>query len=227
VEASPSVAKNVVFWGASGHARVLRECLAHEGFELAALFDNDPEIESPFIDVPVYRGSAGFEAWLRQQDDRELPGFLIAIGGDRGRDRIDLQMRLQTFGLTPLVARHPSAFIAETASIGLGSQVLARAAVCVDVHVGRTSIINTGATVDHQCDLGDGVHICPGAHLAGCVEVGDYAMIGTGAVVIPHVRIGEGAIVGAGAVVLVDVDPYTTVVGNPARLIRRRASLVG
>jgi UDP-2-acetamido-3-amino-2,3-dideoxy-glucuronate N-acetyltransferase len=48
--------------------------------------------------------------------------------------------------------------------------------------------------------------------------------IGAGALVMAGVRLGEGCRIGAGAVVLRDVDPYTTVVGNPARLLRQKES---
>lgn len=47
------------------------------------------------------------------------------------------------------------------------------------------------------------------------------ASIGSSATILCGVTIGEGAIVGAGAVVTRDVEPYTVVVGNPARLLRR------
>jgi acetyltransferase-like isoleucine patch superfamily enzyme len=39
--------------------------------------------------------------------------------------------------------------------------------------------------------------------------------------VLPGVTIGEGSIVGARSVVMDDVEPYSLVAGNPARLIRR------
>lgn len=53
------------------------------------------------------------------------------------------------------------------------------------------------------------------------VTVGEGAMIGAGAVLLPGITIGAGATVGAGAVVVVDVDPGSTVVGNPARALGR------
>ena len=51
--------------------------------------------------------------------------------------------------------------------------------------------------------------------------IGRGASIGAGAVFLPGVSVGEGAMVGAGAVVTKDVPPFTVVVGNPARVIRR------
>jgi len=46
------------------------------------------------------------------------------------------------------------------------------------------------------------------------------ASIGSSATILCGVTIGEGAIVGAGAVVTKDVEPYTVVAGNPARVLR-------
>jgi acetyltransferase-like isoleucine patch superfamily enzyme len=49
------------------------------------------------------------------------------------------------------------------------------------------------------------------------------ASIGSGATLLGGVTIGERAIVGAGSVVTKDVPPDTTVVGNPARILRHYA----
>jgi acetyltransferase-like isoleucine patch superfamily enzyme len=84
-------------------------------------------------------------------------------------------------------------------------------------------IVNTGATIDHDCVLGDGVHVCPGAHLAGEVRVGDETWIGIGASVVQSVCIGSRAVVGAGAVVIGDVPDDVTVVGVPAVIKRPSA----
>jgi len=51
----------------------------------------------------------------------------------------------------------------------------------------------------------------------------DGCDIGIGSVILPGVTVGEGAIVGAGSVVTKDVEPYSIVVGNPAKLLRMRA----
>jgi sugar O-acyltransferase (sialic acid O-acetyltransferase NeuD family) len=207
----------MILWGATGQARVLRECMAHAGHDVVAVFDNDSTVECPFPGVPLFVGRAGFERWRERQADFSGMGFLVAIGGEMGRDRLEIQEWLGGEGLSPLTAVHPRAFVAADARVGEGSQILAQAAVCVEATIGRACIVNTGATIDHECVLGDGVHVAPGAHLAGCVEIGNFAMIGTGASILPRVRIGENAIIGAGAVVTRNVEQGAVMVGNPAR----------
>jgi len=58
----------------------------------------------------------------------------------------------------------------------------------------------------------------------GDTVVGSDVWIGTDATILSGVRIGDGAVVGACATVAEDVPPYGIVVGNPARLVRKRFS---
>ena len=45
--------------------------------------------------------------------------------------------------------------------------------------------------------------------------------IAPGCIILPGVTIGENSVVGSGAIVLKDVESYTVVGGNPAKLIKR------
>jgi acetyltransferase-like isoleucine patch superfamily enzyme len=53
------------------------------------------------------------------------------------------------------------------------------------------------------------------------VRIGRAAWIGFDSCILPGVTVGEGAVVGARSVVASDVEPFTIVAGNPARLVRR------
>jgi len=54
------------------------------------------------------------------------------------------------------------------------------------------------------------------------VTIGNDVWIGHGVTVMPGVNIGDGAAIGSGAVVTRDVEPYTVVVGVPAKAVRKR-----
>jgi len=90
-----------------------------------------------------------------------------------------------------------------------------------DVIIGKHVIINTCASVDHDCKLEDFVHIAPCVHLAGGVLVGEGSLLGVGSSVIPYRRIGKWSIVGAGSVIVNDIPDHVTVVGVPAKLIKQ------
>jgi sugar O-acyltransferase (sialic acid O-acetyltransferase NeuD family) len=212
--------KEVILWGGTGHARVLREALAYTDFQVVAIFDNQ-HIPSPFPDVPIHFGREGFLAWLASRTATTTLHACVAIGGSRGSDRLSLLLWLQQQGVQPLTVIHPRAFVATDAHIGEGAQILAMSAICSNATLGRSVIINTSASIDHDCVVGDGVHVGPGANLAGEVCVEEYAFIGAGAVVLPRVKIGRSAIVGAGAVVIRDVAADEVVAGNPAAALRR------
>lgn len=52
--------------------------------------------------------------------------------------------------------------------------------------------------------------------------IGNDVWIGNGVLIKPGVIIGDGAVLGMGSVVTKDVEPYTIVGGNPAKVIRKR-----
>lgn len=56
----------------------------------------------------------------------------------------------------------------------------------------------------------------------GDTIIGNDVWIGQNATIMPGVHIGNGAIIGASSVVGSNVEPYSVVVGNPAREIRKR-----
>lgn len=203
-----------ILWGATGQAKVLRPILKRSGIEVIAVFDNASGLPSPFADLALRGGKSDFEAAL---SEFEGVGFVVCIGGTHGRIRCEISHWLESFGLIPISAFHHSSIIAESATMGIGQQILAGAIVCEEACIGPYCILNTGCSVDHECRLGEGVHLMPGARLAGLVEIGEYASVGTNAAILPRIKIGREAIVGAGAVVTKNVPDGVTVVGCPAR----------
>lgn len=54
------------------------------------------------------------------------------------------------------------------------------------------------------------------------VSIGNDVWIGARVIILPGVKVGDGAILAAGAIVTKDVEPYTIVGGNPAKVIKSR-----
>ena len=67
---------------------------------------------------------------------------------------------------------HPNATVADSAQIGAELVIMAGAVINPYAQLGKGCIVNTRASVDHDCNVGDYVHVAVGAHLCGTVEVG-------------------------------------------------------
>lgn len=124
-------------------------------------------------------------------------------------------------GLELINAIHPSALILEDAILHRNIVLHARAVIGYRAELHDGTIVNIGTQLDHHNVVGPCATIDPGVVTAGNVTIGTCAQIHTGAIVKNRIRIGEDAVVGAGAVVIRDVEPATTVVGVPARLLCR------
>jgi UDP-3-O-[3-hydroxymyristoyl] glucosamine N-acyltransferase len=77
--------------------------------------------------------------------------------------------------------------------------------------------INDHVHIAHNCRIGEGTIIGGGAYLSGSIRVGRNCWIAPNCSIRQKLTIGEEAIVGIGAVVVRDVEPHSTVYGNPAR----------
>ena len=210
-----------IILGGGGHARVILESLQSRGdADGMGILDKDSSLwGKQILGVPVVGGDELLADLAHQGVTRFLVG-LGGVGNNQPRKRLfDFGIKQ---GLMPINVFHPSAVCSPSASLGSGSVMLPASVVNSQAVIGVNVIINTGAIVEHDCAIGDHVHIATGSRLCSTVHVGDDAHIGAGATVRQGVKIGAGALVGMGSVVINDVDPGTTVVGIPARLMAPR-----
>jgi sugar O-acyltransferase (sialic acid O-acetyltransferase NeuD family) len=209
---------DVIIIGAGGHGKVVLDILREAGEHRPIGFlDADASLVGTQIGGLPVLGPVNQVHKLKQQ--HKAAGAIIAIGDNRVR--ASYASLVQEQGLELINAIHPRATVSRSATIGRNVVICAHAVVCAEAKVGDSCIINTGAIVDHECEIEPAAHICPGVALAGRVRVGKQAFVGTGARVIPCLRIGDNATIGAGAVVIRDVPARITVVGVPARTADR------
>lgn len=203
----------VVVIGAGGHAKVLIETLQLQGAVLVAL--TDAAAERRGRQVLGWAVSGGDELVLAQDAARvRLVNALGSVNRETLERRRAAYERFTAHGFRFLQVVHGAAIVSSHAQLGEGVQVMAGVVIQPGTDIGANCIVNTSASIDHDCTIGAHCHIAPGVRLSGGVELGDQVHVGTGAVVVQGVRIGVGAIIGAGAVVLENVDAGATVRGN-------------
>lgn len=86
-------------------------------------------------------------------------------------------------------------------------------------------------TIGDQATVSQGVKLCTAGHETSSetmeltfapIAIGANAWVAGWSIVMPGVTIGDGAVVAAGAVVTKDVEPWTVVGGNPAKVLKKR-----
>lgn len=194
-------------FGASGHAKVVVDIFKSNNIKIKGFFDDDQSKQK--VDGVDIIGA------IEEHTEVYNP-CIISIGDNRIRKRV--VERLQKALYHRVI--HSRAIVAEPEFVGVGTVVMAGAVINPATTVGKHCIINTSASVDHDCQIEDFVHIAPNATLCGGITVGEGSLIGSGATVVPNISIGKWATIGAGTVVISDIPDYATVVGNPGRVLK-------
>lgn len=148
----------------------------------------------------------------------------LTVGDNWQRRRILRQIleRHNPSGYSFPTIKHPSALVADTACVGQGTLLMARAHVGNASRIGTFCMINSGSSLDHDCIMGDFSSFAPGVFTGGQVEVGECSHLGVGVSVSHQKKIGAHAVIGTGGVVVRDIPALSVSYGNPARVKRNR-----
>ncbi len=206
----------VAVFGSGGHGKVVGDAIwAAQEHDLVGFLDDNPNMAKRTIGkTPIFVASGNLRDLIRQQ---RIEGVALGVGDNEARERI--LERCRRAGLAVVRAIHPAATLAPSVEKGEGIAAFAGSVVNPFARLGEGAVVNTSASVDHDCNIHRFVHLWPGARLAGNVEVGEFSYIGMGASVIQNVSIGKRVTVGAGAVVLADLEDDITAVGAPAKKV--------
>ena len=204
--------------GCGGHAKVVAETALASAVASSVAFLDDrctgPNACLPVLGWPVM---GPLVLSLQAETAAQFDSAVVAIG--HAATRLHWIQKLQDAGYHLPVLMHPTSWVSPSAHLGPASVVFAQVAVQAQVSIGTGAILNTGCSIDHDSQLADGVHLCPGSRLAGEVNVGARSWIGIGASVIQQVHIGSDVTVGSGAAVVRDIPSSVTAVGVPARVV--------
>lgn len=207
----------VIVIGGGGHAKVLIDTLSQLQVEILGYTEIHSNPKGNIWNIPCLGDDEEIECFSPKKI--VLVNGLGSTGRTENRNRLFIDWKLKGYTFASII--HPSAVISSRVRLGEGVQVMAGAVIQTGVIIGDNAIVNTRASVDHDCKIDNHAHIAPGAVLSGGVQVEEAVHIGTGAVIIQGLRIGKGSTIGAGSTVIRDVPMGVTVVGSPAKEIKK------
>lgn len=210
------IPREIILYGGTGQAKIVAPIIAHHGARVVAVFDDTPGLASPFPHVPIYEGWQELLRWVKSRDPAKT-GFCVTIGNPHGRVRLRVHDQISGLGLQPVTLIHPTAWVADDAEVGAGSQIMAGAVIQPRVRVGTACIINALSYLDHDSHLGDGSEVSAGARVMGHAQVGSNTLVGVNAIVLSKLRVGDDVRVAAGSIVADNLESGTTVAGTTGR----------
>ncbi len=213
--------REVIIVGAGGHAAELREYIdlhnqarPADRMTVVGLIDDELsnyehyDYHEPYLgDIKTHKVTQNYE-------------YLMAIANLKYRKPLIERFLNEGAIFTGLI--HPTALIASTAEIGMGVVISHNASLGPKVKIGDFNMLNSRCTIGHDTVLGKYNFISPQVALSGNTIIGESNLIGTNAATIPGITIGNNSIVGAGAVVIKDVPDDVVIVGNKAKILKRK-----
>lgn len=207
----------IIVAGAGGHAGVVIELIRTANlYEIVGIVDRTEGKTFNAYDLSVIGSDDDFKDLYYQG----ITTAAIGIGSapdNRLRGRVFQKLKAAKFSLPVLI--HPTSWVADSAMLNEGSQVMAGAIIQGHTSLGSNVLINSGSVIEHGNTIGNHTHVATGVTLGGDVQIGESAFIGIGTTIRQGIRIGDGAIIGAGSVVIHDVDAGAIVAGVPAEPI--------
>jgi len=203
--------KPTIVYGAGGHARSVLDVIHAQGmYKPICIIDRIAG--GTFCHLPV----------MGEEDVNpdEVGNAIIAIGCNSTRAVLYKNITKKGFKLVNIIS--PLAYVSTTATLGTGIVVMHGAIIGPGSKVNDGVIINTCASVDHDCTIEEFSHIAPGVTLCGHVHISAGAFIGAGSTVIPGIQVGAKSILGAGAVSVRDIGDNQIVMGVPATQRREK-----
>jgi len=185
------------------------------GLKILGIIDNN-QTES-FFGVPVI----GNDGDVKQIAKRYAAAAGLVLTQDQPNIRKKLYEYYSKHGFSFSSVISPKATISKTAKIGTGTIIQSGVNVASNTVISSFVNVNTNANIMHDCQIGDYVTLAPNSIVLGRVIIKDRVYVGANSTILPEKKIANDVIVGAGAVVTKDITAHETIVGVPARPIKK------
>jgi len=213
----------LVILGGSGIGMIAASIANDLGYYRIMGFLNDVEKAGTLIGnynkIPVIGTTSDVQSML----DDDVYFFVGYVGMKREEEVFNkiLNLNIPRNKFATLI--HPRAIIPKGfCEIGNGVLIAPNAQLSPDTNIDDNCIILGNTIIGHNSKLKRFAHVAASGHVGANVVLGKGVHIGSNATLREKISIGDFSIVGSGSVVLNDVPENTIVVGNPARILKKK-----
>ncbi len=208
--------RNLIIIGAGGMGRTIYDMACentgyNKDFVIKGFIDDNLKALDGFENYPPVIGTIA----VYQVQEKDI--FVCSIGGNSRRACMESIIARGGEFMTMI---HPSSRIGTNVHIGKGCYVGAYTIIAADAFVDDYNFIQSHTIIGHDVKMGKWNRVDSNVFVVGGVEIGEGCMIHTRAMLNHNVHIGDGAHVGACSFVINNVEPGSTVFGNPARRLK-------
>lgn len=214
--------KNILIYGASGHAKMIVDIIQRTNiYTLKGFIDSYKPINEVVYGHSIIGDLSHLPMLIETQN---IEGIVIGIGENSTRQAAYHKIKKIAPQLEFVSIVHPSATIATDVLIKEGAVIMANVVINANAKLGRFSVLNTASTFGHDGEMADFSSLASGVTIAGNVQIGFCSAICLGATIIQNLTIGDNTVIGAGSLVLKSVGSNKTAFGSPIHTIKDRCS---
>lgn len=207
--------KEVILIGGGGHAHSLLE---FSGDTIKGYIATE---ENPTMEVPLLGSDADADKFIGEENLFHVAYVYSKFPTMEAREKLLRRYIESGARFVSLIA--PTAIITPNSEIGEGCAVM-NGAIINRAVLGRHVIVNSGAIVEHDCNIGANSFIGPGAIIGGFTTIGKNCFIGLGAKIANGITIRDNISVAMGAVVSHDLTEPGIYHGPHLKLFRPKSS---
>jgi sugar O-acyltransferase (sialic acid O-acetyltransferase NeuD family) len=199
--------------GAGGHALECLDILSKDGLpSLLEFFDDVTNEKLVLKEYLIIRDQAQVESHFAKD-----PRFILAVGNPRYR--VLFYEKFIRAGGTMVNLLGFQNTISPFSRFE-GADIFNHCFIGSQVQIGKGTLVNTGAQLHHEVQVGEFCEISPRSVILGAAIIGSQTRIGANATILPKIKIGNHVTIGAGSVITKDVPDHVTVVGVPGKIIK-------
>ena len=205
--------------GGGGHCKSVIDSIDKTLFDDIGIVDNFIPLGEVVNGIPII----GTDDDLCNLYKQGFKHAFITIGSIKSTElRRKLYVVAKKIGFSFINIVDQSSNVSSCANIGEGVFIGKNSIINAGTSIKDMCIINTGAIIEHDCQIDEFTHISVNAVLCGSVNVGKDVFVGANTVLRNNIVIEDNCIIGMGSSVVSNCIKDCMYLGNPAKKVVRR-----